>query len=149
MMRTTLLLASTFFFGQAFSQTLNTVESVEYDSANHRWLASNGSSVISVDGNGDEVDYFGSDPEADYGMEVMNDVLYTIVGSSVRGYALADGAQVFNVTVAAFTQRLDMLQGRSFRQHVLTAHPTRHHAVQLACHGFVHFVASMGQSTHA
>ena len=88
------------FSGQAFSQTLNTVESVEYDSANHRWLASNGSSVISVDGNGDEVDYFGSDPEADYGMEVMNDVLYTIVGSSVRGYALADGAQVFNVTVA-------------------------------------------------
>lgn len=82
------------------SQNLSSVESVEYDAVNHRFLAGNGSSVIIVDGNGDEVDYFGSDPEADYGMEVMGNTLFCIVGSAVKGYDLTSGAEVMTKTIS-------------------------------------------------
>ena len=83
----------------ASSQVLNNVESVEYDPVNHRFLASNGGNVIIVDGNGNEVDYLGTDPEADFGMEVMNGVLYTIVDADVRGYDAATGEALMSVTV--------------------------------------------------
>ena len=82
------------------AQVLNSAESVEYDPVNGRFLASNGSSVIIVDGNGDEVDFFGADPEADYGMEVMNGVLFTIVGGNVMGYDANTGDEVLSVTIS-------------------------------------------------
>lgn len=60
---------------------------------------------------------------------------------------VADG-QIFNMAVAAFAQGLDVLQRGGSVQHMLTADPTGHHAMQLACHGFVDFVAGEGESAH-
>jgi len=80
-------------------QTLSSVESVEFDAVSHRFFASNGNTIIIVDGNGNEVDYFGSDPESDYGMEVMDTVLYGISGSSVKGFGLVSGTQVMSKAI--------------------------------------------------
>lgn len=82
------------------AQNLNDVESVEYDAINHRFLASNGSSIVVVDGEGNEIEYFGSAPEADYGMEVMNEMLFSIVGSHVKAFLLSDGTEVMDYTVS-------------------------------------------------
>ena len=61
---------------------------------------------------------------------------------------VADG-QVFGMAVTAFAFGFDVLQRRCFRQHMLTTHPAGHHAVQLPCHGFVHFFSGLIQSAHA
>jgi len=98
-MKSQLLLSFLAFCSICTAQTLNSVEAVEYDAANNRFLASNGPSVIVVDGNGDEVSFFGSDPESDYGMEVMNGKLFTIVGSHVKAYELSDGTEVMDYTI--------------------------------------------------
>jgi sugar lactone lactonase YvrE len=81
------------------AQTLSNIESVEYDNVYGRFLVGNGTRVIEVDGNGNEVAYFGTEPKADYGMEVMGNVLYTIVGSAVKGYDLTSGVQVTTITI--------------------------------------------------
>ncbi len=86
-------------FSTLHSQQLTSLESVDYDATNHRWLASNGSNVIVVDNDGNEIDYFGSDPEADYGMEVMGTALYSIVGTGVKAYDLTSGAEVSSITI--------------------------------------------------
>ena len=61
---------------------------------------------------------------------------------------MADG-EVFLVAVAALAQGLDVLQRRRFWYHMLATDPARHHAMQLARHGFVDFVAGKAQSAHA
>ena len=61
---------------------------------------------------------------------------------------VADG-QIFNVTVAALAQGFDVLQRGCFMQHMLATHPAGHHAMQLARHGFVDFVAGERESAHA
>ena len=61
---------------------------------------------------------------------------------------LVTDGQILNVAVAAFAQGLDMLQRGCFMQHMLTTHPAGHHAMQLARHSFVDFVAGKGQSAH-
>ncbi len=81
------------------AQTLSNIEAVEYDNVYGRFLVGNGNRVIQVDGNGNEVAYFGTEPKADYGMEVMGNVLYTIVGSAVKGYDLTSGALVSTITI--------------------------------------------------
>jgi sugar lactone lactonase YvrE len=94
-----LILFSTCFTHTFLAQTLNATESVEYDPINGRFLASNGSSIIEMDGDGNEVAFFG-DAEADYGMEVMGNVLYAIVGSSIIGYDLTSGLEVNSIAIA-------------------------------------------------
>ncbi|MFN0030528.1 MAG: SMP-30/gluconolactonase/LRE family protein [Flavobacteriales bacterium] len=91
------------------AQQLTNIESVEYDPVYQRWLVSNGSTVIEVDGTGSPVAYFGTDPAADYGMEVMGNVLYAVVieGSAnnyVKGYDLTSGLEVASILIdeAAF-----------------------------------------------
>ena len=69
-------------FNTIRAQTLNATESVEYDNVNGRFLASNSNSIIEVDGNGNEVAFFGS-AVAEYGMEVMGNALYAIVGNQI------------------------------------------------------------------
>lgn len=83
----------------ACAQTITATESVEYDPVNGRFLASNSSSIIEVDGNGNEVAFMGS-AAAEYGMEVMGDLLYAIVGNSIIGYDLTSGEEVNSVTIS-------------------------------------------------
>ncbi|MEY3399061.1 MAG: hypothetical protein RL220_1655, partial [Bacteroidota bacterium] len=73
-----------------YGQTLNNIESVEYDPVNSRFLVSNGTSIIEVDGDGNPVDYFGN-ATADFGMEVIGDVLYTIDNGNVKAFSLITG----------------------------------------------------------
>lgn len=82
------------------AQQLTNIESVEYDPVQSRFLVSNGNRVIEVDGDGQPVGYFGTAPRADFGMEVMDGKLFTIVSSSVRAYDLATSLQVMNTPVS-------------------------------------------------
>lgn len=86
---------------QSYSQTYNGPESVEFDYANNRWLVANTSShqvlarsaagVLSV-----FTTLTGSGP---YGIEIMGDTLYCCNGNSIKGFSLANGQQVFAITV--------------------------------------------------
>lgn len=88
------------FHSSLFGQSLMGVESVEYDPVNNRYLASSdNSSIISIDPNG-ALSYFGSGTTADYGMEVMNGVLYAIAGNSIKGYDLTTENQVVSLTIS-------------------------------------------------
>lgn len=80
------------------AQNLSTVESVEYDQVSGRFLASNGTSIIEVDGDGNEVAYFGN-AAADYGMEVMNGVLYVIDNNRVKGFNLGDASLLMELQI--------------------------------------------------
>jgi len=82
------------------AQVFSSIESVEYDAVNSRFLVSNGNRVIEANGDGEEVAFFGTAPRSDYGMEVMNGNLFTIVGSSVRAYELITGLEVMNVSIS-------------------------------------------------
>lgn len=82
------------------AQSLVGVESVEYDPINNRYLASSdGTSIISIAPDG-ALGHFGTGFTADYGMEVMNGILYAISGSSVKGYDLSTEAQVLSVSIS-------------------------------------------------
>jgi hypothetical protein len=83
----------------ALSQNLGTIESVEFDAEQHRFLVSNANNIVVVDGNGDPVSYFGAGPVADYGMEVMNGILYTIANNQIYGYELTAGLQQMEVAI--------------------------------------------------
>lgn len=95
-----LLLASVLLTSQLYGQSLAGVESVEYDPINNRYLASSdNSSIVAIAPNGG-LSYFGSGTSADYGMEVVGNTLFAIVGSTVRGYDLTTEMQVMNVSVS-------------------------------------------------
>ncbi len=90
---------SSLFSIVTFAQTMSNIESVEYDNVNGRFLVSNDSDIIEIDGNGNEVAYFGTVPQANYGMEVMGNVLFAIVGSSIKGYDLTSGMQQTTISI--------------------------------------------------
>jgi hypothetical protein len=94
-----LITGFTFSIGQA--QTLTTIESVEYDSANNRYLISNATNIIAQSATDGKLTVFGNGPKADLGMEILKGVLYAVVGRNVvKGYDLTTGSQVFTTTVA-------------------------------------------------
>lgn len=81
-------------------QSLSGVESVEYDPINNRYLASSdGSSIVAIAPNGG-LSYFGAGAVASYGMEVMNGTLFTIHGSTIKGYDLVSENEVMSVNIS-------------------------------------------------
>jgi sugar lactone lactonase YvrE len=85
----------------AHAQSLSNIESVEYDPVGHRFLVGNGSNVVQVNESGSPIAILGGGtPGADYGMEVMNNTLFSIVGSAVKAYDLTDGSQISSLTIA-------------------------------------------------
>jgi sugar lactone lactonase YvrE len=81
------------FSSLLFSQTFEG-ESVTYDPDGNRFFSgSDNTSIVQRAANG-EVSYFGSGLNADYGMEVMNGVLYAVSGSRVYGYDLITEMEV-------------------------------------------------------
>jgi hypothetical protein len=83
------------------SQTLSDIESAEFDPANHRFLVSNGNSVIEVNSNGQVIgEIGGGTPQAAFGMEVIGNTLFTIVSSSVRAYDLTTGSLISSITIS-------------------------------------------------
>lgn len=83
----------------AFAQNLSQVESVEYDAVSGRFLASNGNSIVEVNGDGNEVAFFGTTAQAEYGMEIMNGTLFVIDNNRIKAYNLGDGSQLMNYQI--------------------------------------------------
>ncbi len=85
----------------AHAQTLSNIESAEYDPVGHRFLVGNGSNVVQVDESGTAIAILGNGvPRANYGMEIMNNMLFSIVGSSVKVYDLTDGTQISSLAIS-------------------------------------------------
>lgn len=83
------------------AQSLNNIESAEYDALHHRFLVGNGNNIVEVDQTGSPIAFFtGDTPKADYGMEVIDNTLFTIVGSTVRAYDLTTGVQLSSITIS-------------------------------------------------
>jgi hypothetical protein len=93
----TLLFSSIVLLTQA--QTLSNIESVEYDPTNQIFLVSNGNNVVRMHSDAVPQGTLGV-AKADYGMEVMNGILFSIVGSAVKGYDVTTGAQVMTKTIS-------------------------------------------------
>jgi hypothetical protein len=87
------------FINLASAQDFDAIESAEYDPINNRFLVSNSSSVMIVNGSGQPIEEMSGDAIAQYGMEVMGNVLFAIVGDDVRGYDLTSGLEVSSVTI--------------------------------------------------
>ncbi len=84
---------------QVCAQSYNSIEAVEYDPNNNRFLVSNGSSIISRASDG-TLSFFGTNASANYGMEVMGNTLFAIKNSQVRGYDLDTEEEVMSITIS-------------------------------------------------
>lgn len=102
-MRKITFLLILFISANLFSQSYSGPESVEYDYANSRWLIANTSSheVIARSSTGILTVFASGLVSGPYGIEIVNNVLYCCSGSSVKGYSLTNGANVFNLNVGA------------------------------------------------
>ncbi len=75
------------------AQSLTAIEGVEYDPTNQIFLVGNGNNVVRMHSDAVPQGTLGA-AKSNYGMEVMNGVLFSIVGSSIKGYDVTTGAQV-------------------------------------------------------
>jgi hypothetical protein len=81
-------------------QTLNTIESVEYDPINGAWLVSNNGSIISQDHFGNLTYFSEGTASAAYGMEVIGDNVFVIKSSgTLAGYNLTTGDEVLSMSL--------------------------------------------------
>jgi len=80
------------------AQTLQNIESVEYDPTQNRFFISNGNSILQQAADG-TLDFFG-DGSATHGMEVMGDHLFVIDGPTIRGYELDSAEEVMSLPIA-------------------------------------------------
>ena len=83
---------------QVQSQTLTSIEAVEYDASQNRFFISNGSNIIARASNGD-LSYFGSEG-ATNGMEVLGNHLFVIDGTTIRGFELDTENEVMTLNVS-------------------------------------------------
>lgn len=75
-------------------------ESVEYDPVGDRYFISNtGDGTIKQRDQAGTVTAFASVSPDPYGLEILGDTLYACSGGSVKGYLLADGSPVFNLSL--------------------------------------------------
>lgn len=88
------------------SQTLNSIEAVEYDASQNRFFISNGSNIIARASNGD-LSFFSSEG-ATHGMEVLGNHLFVIDGTTIRGFELDTENEVMtlNISGASFLNGL-------------------------------------------
>jgi hypothetical protein len=87
----------------SFAQTFNAPESVEHDAAGNRWfVGQNGSNVIHTYSPGSgTLSAFASVTSGPHGLEIMGTTLYACDGGSIKGFDLATGSQVFNLSLGA------------------------------------------------
>jgi hypothetical protein len=84
----------------ALAQTLNGIESAEFDPINHRFLVSNSNGIMEVDATGSAIGVIGGGtPQADYGMEIIDNTIFAIVGSTVKAYDLTTGALISSISI--------------------------------------------------
>jgi hypothetical protein len=98
-----LLLSLLFAPTALLAQQLGQIESVEYDPVNARFLVSNATEVVVVDGYGEPTGVVGGDASASYGMEVMGNLLFTIDNNRVKAFELTTGMQQMSLTITGAT----------------------------------------------
>lgn len=100
-MKNIYLFLFTIISSSIFAQAYSGPESVEYDYANSRWLIANTSShqVLARSTSGVLSIFATGLVSGPYGIEIVGDVLYCCSGSSIKGYNLSDGVNVFNLNV--------------------------------------------------
>ena len=81
------------------AQSLTAIEGVEYDPTNQIFLVGNGNNVVRMQSDAVPQGTLGA-AKSNYGMEVMNGVLFSIVGSAIKGYDVTTGAQVMTHSLA-------------------------------------------------
>jgi hypothetical protein len=81
------------------AQSLTAIEGVEYDPTNQIFLVGNGNNVVRMHSDAVPQGTLGA-AKSNYGMEVMNGVLFSIVGSAIKGYDVTTGAQVMTHTLS-------------------------------------------------
>lgn len=81
----------------SWAQSYTSIESVEYDAENDRHLVSNNTSIIARASDG-SLSYFG-DARANYGMEIMDGVLFAVYNSQIRAYDLETADQLSSLTI--------------------------------------------------
>jgi sugar lactone lactonase YvrE len=85
----------------SLAQSLSDIESAEFDPIQHRFLISNGSNVMEVNSSGQAIGEIGGGiPQSSYGMEVVGNTLFTIVGSAVKAYDLETGSLISSIAIA-------------------------------------------------
>jgi hypothetical protein len=82
------------------TQNLTGVESVEFDPTTERFLVTNGSSIVFIDDNEDADGTLATGAGADYGMEVMNGVLWAIDNNQIKGYNVSDGSLLSTASIS-------------------------------------------------
>ncbi|MEM7161590.1 MAG: T9SS type A sorting domain-containing protein [Bacteroidota bacterium] len=75
-------------------------ESIEHDPISNRFFTSSDNTSIVQRAADGTVSYFGSDLEANLGMEVMGNTLFAVSGSRLKGYDLDSELEVFDVFVS-------------------------------------------------
>ncbi|MCF8374706.1 MAG: hypothetical protein K9H64_24010 [Bacteroidales bacterium] len=90
----------------AFSQLLNSPESIVFDNQHKRYMISNaantrnGGSIVSMDpASRDYSDFVTTGVNSPKGLVIVNNILYCTDVNSVKGFNLEDGSQVFQVDV--------------------------------------------------
>jgi hypothetical protein len=81
------------------AQSLTAIEGVEYDPTNQIFLVGNGNNVVRMHSDAIPQGTLGA-AKSNYGMEVMNGILFSIVGTAIRGYDVTTGAQVMTHTLS-------------------------------------------------
>jgi hypothetical protein len=81
------------------AQSLTAIEGVEYDPTNQIFLVGNGNNVVRMHSDAVPQGTLGA-AKSNYGMEVMNGVLFSIVGTAIKGYDVTTGAQVMTHTLS-------------------------------------------------
>jgi len=84
------------------AQSLTAIEGVEYEPTNQIFLVGNGNNVVRMHSNAVPQGTLGV-AKANYGMEVMNGVLFSIVGSAIKGYDVTTGAEVMSLSISGAT----------------------------------------------
>ena len=90
-----ILAMMSFVFTEA--QTLQNVESVEYDEVGNRFFVSNSNNIIARN-NDASLSFFG-EGAATAGMEVMGNTLFAVDGGTIKGYDLTTGVEVMSVAL--------------------------------------------------
>jgi len=83
----------------AFSQSLTSIEGVEYDPNNQIFLVGNGSNVVRMHSNAVPQGTLGN-AQANYGLEVVGSNLYSIVGSTIKCYDVTAGTLNWSLPLA-------------------------------------------------
>lgn len=75
-------------------------ESVTYDSLYNRWLVTNSGGVIKQISSTGTVTDFAPSGSGTHGIRIYNGTAYACAGTTIKGFSLATGTQVFTVTLS-------------------------------------------------